>query len=418
MTTKEQILVVLAAQSGPISRVDLAKELGEKSYSNFQSQLNTYEKEGFVAVDEQKHYILTDKGREVAAGKEEREEVAQSEEELGATEYQHFIKLGKNTGVVPLALIKQTTEHVWNGGDYWDLKWVAQAMMEMGIRSDLRTRWWNSWRSYLKQPPSDLPKEFFTGKDAKETTHKEEAASKGIRTHILDEDDKPVYVGEGLGDLNYTDALELAKMRAGARARTPVGQAQTVGSLSDDLVKVIGAIQALGSQRGTPKSYVVRPSEDGYQVEEVEEGKPVVVAPPGGGSRPLSYVVNSEGKVQEIPLGQPVVIQQPSPPTAQPNGRRFLIDKATGEMKEVAENQPIVIVRETAPSQAPVFQLTDAQGNPLQIDFSTWVKLDEHKAKQERDKEMHEHKVEITKSFKDLLSKATRAVGHMGEEGE
>jgi len=99
-------------------------------------------------------------------------------------------------------------------------------------------------------------------------------------------------------------------------------------------------------------------------------------------------------------------------------GKQYLIDRGTGVVTEVAPGQPVVIIKDSPPpSESPLIQATDANGNPLKIDLSTFFKLEEHKAKMESDKESHEARMEIGKAFKDLLSKASTAVGRMQEEG-
>jgi len=407
MAKNEEILRALAAESGPASLKRLADVMGLPSSAEIGAQLKRMESQGLVERNEAKEYLLTDQGRAKALEAESEEE---TEETLGVTEYQQFIKLGKTTGVTPYQLIKQTADHVWRGGDYRDLEWVAKAFQEMDIRSDLAKRWWHSWRSYLHQPvPASATPLFSSSSKEEPKEAKEETPPKGVRSHILDADDKPVYVGEGLGDLDYKDAIRIAEVRAAAKARLNQ-PTQSVGSMGDEMVKVIRAIQETMPQSQS-RSYIVKPSQDGYQVEEVEEGKPLIVpSPANNNTASPSYLVNSDGEIQEIKPGQPIVIKQTPPPASQA-ATHYLIDKSTGEVKEVSGNQPVVIIREQAPqqSQAPMIQAVDPNGNPLVIDLATYFKLEEHKAKQRREEESHEVKMEISKGFKDLITKAATA---------
>ncbi len=452
MATKEQIFGILAGASGAMSRVELEEKVGEK-YSNFQSQLDRWVHQELLQDTGEHHYILTDKGREEVlkrtefsevenepgfredkppqptkpAGKtEEQTKTAatsavqepglagedETQESLATTEYQQFLKIGKVTGVVPLALIKQVADYVWEGGDFRDMKWVAQAMKDMDIRQDLRSRWWNSWRVKMNRPiPADLPADFLPGKKTDEKTEaKKEGAGK--RDYILGEDDKPTYVGMGLGDLDYSDALDLAKVRA-ARGRGD-GRTSSGSNTIDDILKVVQFVRSTDGERSVGKSYVVKPGENGFQVEEVDPGKPILVPQGGTAKAGPSYLVDNDGSVKEIQAGAPVVIVKEAKPVPT-SGSRFLIDKSTGKMEEVAPGQPVIIFRENNPNtpQLNPIQFTDKDGKPMVLDLSTFIKLEEHRDKQRRDDESHETKLEIAKAFKDMLKKAGTALGNM-----
>jgi len=428
MATKQQILTVLAAATGPVSRASLEEEIGE-SYRSFQTQLDRFEKQELIHDEGDHHYILTDKGREEALAQPELDTILgpgatptgkpdkgeQTEETLGSTEYQQFVKFGKVTGVVPIALIIQTAEHVWAGGSYRDLKWVAQALQEMGIRQDLRARWFHSWRSYLKQPvPTELPTDFLTPETKGAEERKDEKGT-GKRDYILSEDDTPTHVGDGLGDLDYKDAVELSKIRA--IRKKDVSQSGS-NSPVDDALKIVEVIKTHLGEKAAGKSYVVKPGEGGYQVEEVDGSKPVIIPQPGGDNKPgPSYLVQNDGTVKELPPGQPVVIIKEAPKALNTGGTQYLIDSKTGEIKEVAAGQPVVIIRESTPaSQSTPIQMTDKDGKPMILDLSTFIKLEEHRDKTRREEESHETKMEIAKGFKDLLNKAGKALTHMAEE--
>jgi len=69
---------------------------------------------------------------------------------------EQFADLGKKCGVVPKEFLELIVAHVWQGGSPQDLKWVEEALDQMGLRRDLRVRWWHSWRSFLGLP---IPKD-------------------------------------------------------------------------------------------------------------------------------------------------------------------------------------------------------------------------------------------------------------------
>lgn len=420
MPSKAQILNILASDSTeatPLHRNKLADKLGENSYRTFQTQLDRFEKQGLIDGNPDHEYWITDVGmKELSDQSMVAEET--DEEKLGTTEYQRFIHLGKITGVSPPELIKQTADHVWNGGDFTDLDWVARAFQEMGVRQDLRNRWWHSWRTYLHQPmPSSMPTAISEGEAKTEGKVSTKREGKGRRNYILDADDKPVYVGDGLGDMDYEDALDLARIRAGRSSRTTAGAPQTPGSMADEMVKMFGAFQQFMGDKAQGKSYMVRQGESGMEVEEVEPGRPMVVSSPQGNNKPNpTYFVGPDGEVQEVQPGQPIIIKQPSPPASN-GGVQYLIDKATGQVQQVQPGQPIII--QSQPQQQSPYtpiQMKDKDGNPMVLDLSTFIRLEEHREKQRRDEESHEVKMEIAKGFKDMLGKASTALGHVSEE--
>lgn len=416
MATKTQILTVLANEADFLSRNKLAEKLGENTYRNFQTQLDRFERQGLLEGNEEHEYKITDVGRkELSIESEVTEET--SEEQLGTTEYQRFMELGRITGVSPPHYIKQIADHVWNGGDYDDLDWVALAMQQMWLRQDLRNRWWHSWRSSLKKPiPDKMPTPITEGEakgDAKTA-----GKGKGTRGYILDAEDKPVYVGEGYGDLDYEDALELSKIRGG-RGSKATAAPQSPGSMADDMVKLFGAFKEFMGEKAQGKSWIVQPGEEGLQVEEVDPNRPMILNyPPGDNKGKATFFVNSDGEVQEVQPGQPVIIKQPANLPLSNVSPQYLIDRSSGEITEVKPGQPIVIHTAQPQQQYPYapIQIKDKEGNPMVLDLSTFIRLEEHRDKQRRDDESHETKMGIAKSFKDLISKATSALGNMGRD--
>jgi len=429
MASREQIFGILAGASGPMGRIELEEKVGE-SYRRFQTQLDRWEKQELIEDVGDHHYALTDKGREAAlAGPDQAGAAAEeggagkpaaiSEETLGTTEYQQFLKFGRQTGVTPEALIQQTTGHIWAGGDYRDLKWVALGLQEMAIRQDLRNRWFHSWRSYLKQPiPMDLPAEYLTT-DAKKAEEKNEAAKKdgtGKRDYIINEDNLPVYVGEGLGDLDQKDALDLARIRGGPRGKD--GRPTTTGSMAEEMAKMFAAFKEIMGEKTQGKSYLLRQGDEGVQVEEVDPNRPMIITQSqGGGKQQPSFFVDGEGNTHEVQPGQPIIIKQPAAAVNPQQGQQYLIDKTSGQVTQIQPGQPIVIQAAPAQSQMSPIQVMDKDGKPMVLDLATFIKLEEHREKQKMDEESHQMKMEIAKGFKDLLKNAQSAVSHMGEEG-
>jgi len=285
MATREQILEILVSESGPVNQAMMSEKLGER-ISSFSTQLGRMVDQGLVEKNEQKEFSITEEGRAFALREAEVRQAAgvggtdgtlpPTEESLKTTEYQTFIELGKITGVAPLALIGQTANHIWRGGDFRDLAWVWKGLTEMGIRPDLAQRWFHSWRSYLHQAiPPGLASKTGTSLGVEEETiagKEETAAGKGKRDYILSGNDTPLYVGAGLGDLDYEDAVRLSTVRAAALARggTQGGHPATPGTMADDMAKVFNAVKEFIGPQSKGKSYIVKPGEKGYMVEEVE----------------------------------------------------------------------------------------------------------------------------------------------------
>lgn len=63
-------------------------------------------------------------------------------------------------------------------------------------------------------------------------TREAEPIGRGKRAYILGPNDLPIYVGEGVGDLDYNDAVRLSAVRAAARGELQSGQTVTPGSIS------------------------------------------------------------------------------------------------------------------------------------------------------------------------------------------
>jgi len=427
VATKEQIFGILAGASAPMSRVELGAKIGT-DYRSFQTQLDRWVKQKTLEDAGDHHYVLTDTGREealqdefkeipgeempgaskgegdetqAAVGKGEKDETQAT---AGTTEYQQFLRLGKNVGVVPLSLIKVTTEHVWDGGKYEDLKWVAQALQDMGIQRDLANRWLHAWGSHLKQPlPAELPT-YFTSPEEKKGESVEVERKKGIgkRAYIIDNTDSPLWVGEGMGNLDYQDAVDISKLRAAARVDRSGSHREGPGeALATKAVeKVIGDMNR-------------EPAPPGDETEKVITQFKAIKALLGDGKsesgNDMEKVIAVIKAVREMfPENKPQVT--PAQPSTQ-----YLIDKQTGSMQQITPGTPIII--QTSPQNPYIPVQMDKDGNPVvPSNLETWLRLEDFKGEQSRKQESHEVRMELAKSFKDSLTKVGKALANMGEE--
>ncbi|GAH63488.1 unnamed protein product, partial [marine sediment metagenome] len=184
------------------------------------------------------------------------------------------------------------------------------------------------------------------------------------RSYVLDEIDKPIYVGEGLGDLTYKDAVDLAKVRSGRMAR-PVSGAQSAGPTSaEEIIKIVNAVREWSGGQEGQKSYVVTPGEKGAVVQEVEPGKPLVVPSPTA-SHPVTYVVDG-GEVRELKPGEPLVIKKE---VAAPPVQKTFVVRQTSEGMVAEEHdlsKPIIINPSSSPTLPGFpFPVMDSDGKPV-----------------------------------------------------
>lgn len=438
MASKEQMLGILAGESGPINRTVLGKKLGLPT-SSFQSQLDRMEKQKLVEKNEQYEYTITEAGREVALSEppEETPPGEATDESLKTTEYQQFVQMGKITGVVPQALIEQVTTHIWRGGDFRDLTWVWKGLTEMGIRPDLAQRWFHSWRSFLHQAiPPELAASVGAPQASMEKGAKPEAEiGKGKRDYILDANGLPLYVGEGVGDLDHDEAIRLSALRqaalarGGAQAGQP-GQQATVGTMADEMTKVFNAVKEFLGPQSKGKSYIVKPGEEGYTVEEVEEGKPMVIDTPRGTTNPSkTYFINDEGNVEDV-TGKPIVIKQPAP-VINPSGKTYLVRQTPEGMvtEEYEAGRPIII---NAPSPAtnlppmlpfPVLgsdgkPVYDNDGKPVYANLEPMMKWIGFQGEQKREDEKHSMLMGLGQAVRENIGDGIAALKAAAEEAK
>ena len=421
MAAWQQVSSILAAATGPMSRVQLEDKLGVK-FKSIATQMGRWIDAKLIEDTGDYHYVLTEEGRKKAMEEAVLQDITgvsstleTGDQAVATTEYKQFERLGALSGCVPAALIKQTADYVFEGGDYKDMKWVAQAMQELGIQTDVRSRWWHCWRGKMRQSiPTDLPAEFLSG----ESKAGEKKETKGKRDYIMNEDDNPTYVGMGLGDLDHDEAFELSKIRAGAAVRRkdvspPAGAVSQI----EQVGKAFLTFKEMMGEKAVGKSYVVKPGEGGYQMEEVDTSKPMLIPQPGATKPSPSYLVDNDGKVQELQPGQPIVIIKEAPKPVTPSGGiHYLIDKTTGAMTEVAPGQPIIIQTVAQNPYIPIQM--DKDGNPVvPPNLETWLRLSDFRGEQQRKQESHDTKMDIAKGLKEVIKNLGGALSEMrGEE--
>lgn len=418
MANKEQILGLLAKASGALSRQQIEEEIGE-SYRKFQTQLDRWEKLELIVNEGDHCYVISEKGREELgrAGSEGGEggdvndeariiakEIASDSHTI--TDKEKFIQLGIDAGMTNKNLLRGTTTLIWNRGDPRDLESVWQGFNESNIDRDIAKRWFNFWAAHIKKDvPLNIAKETSGVGWAKDNSGKE----KQPLTHDMDRYGNPVYVGEGQGALTHDEAFELAKIRSAARAKAD-GEARSE-TPGDALAKraVEKVIEDMGTGQAPPVDETARLINQVKAIQEVlgMDGKK-------NNAEELTNLVSLIKGLKEI-FGD----SKPNANPAAATVKSVLVDNRTGQMTEIAPGQPIVIRQESAPvSQATPIQMKDKDGNPMVLDLSTYIRLEEHREKLRHDDESHQVKMEIAKGFKQFLNNAQNALSHMKEEAE
>lgn len=403
MATRDELLKRIGERQ-PVTVEDVAKDL-DSSLAGTRKQMKRLKDGGLVEGDAEKGWSLTEAG---ATALEEGIPVTREDE--GATPRQVFEAIGKRIGI-PINLVELASNIVWEGGDYEDIIWVNEALKQGNIRADWRSIWVNSWRVHIKKPiPEELAAEFAGAGKGKEAEEEVTARTKADREHsYMLVDNVPVFVGRGLGDLNYNDAVDLARLRT---ARAVGAPSDTKGQQAWGPTEVLDFINKVKEFTGSEekKSYVVTQTVEGAKVQEVVSGEPVVVgqAPQ---NPPSSFMVDQQGQVKELKPGEPVVVQQPA---AQPT--TYLV-KPDGTLVEQKAGQPIVI-QVPAPSQNPSVpvQITGPDGKPIVMDLTNVITWKKYEAEEKRAEESHKIKMDAGSAIKEFLTKIGAAATRLSGE--
>ena len=219
----------------------------------------------------------------------------------------------------------------------------------------------------------------------------------------------------------------MSALRQAALARGGVQagqQGQPVGTQADEMVKVFNAVKEFLGPQSKGKSYLVKPGEEGYVVEEVEEGKPTLIPTPQGNINPSkSYLVDSEGNVNEAPAGKPIVIKQAAP-GGSPQPGKTLVVRQTPEGVVTEEFQPgSPIIINAAPSPGPNIPpmlmpafgqdgkpMTDDEGKPIYGPAEQMMKWYEFWGNQRRSDERHQSAMGLFQTIRENIPDGIQAV--------
>lgn len=436
MAANEEVLRTLLGQTAGMSAADIAKEMGVKTSDIANPLKRMLEKEPpWISKNEQDEYELTPEGKKKV--------VAPTDESEAQTEYQQFLKMGLSVGVTDDAA-RVAAGHVWNAGDYYDLNWVLEGLTQQGIRRDLRERWFHLWRGYLAKPITPALRDLLDrNRKNDDTTPSVVTDSKDakvgiggpLRDYILDAHDNVLYVGEGLGNMEYADAVKISTLRAAAASRIQPNAADVNGSKGgavSDAIAIIDAINKANGGNGAKKTLLMVPGENGYTLQEVDAGSSVVI--PRTEQKVIEAKENPQGVwymdpndniMKQAAPGQPIVIIKKEPSAGVTGGGvapRSYLYKEDGTMVEFDPTKPIVI-KQAPPAQSSItptmLNAVTADGKQIVIDIDSYFKLEDHKQNMEQKREKHEMNLDFLKTVKDFASKSVKALGRMnGDEEE
>ncbi|MBW2560505.1 MAG: hypothetical protein JRE40_06575, partial [Deltaproteobacteria bacterium] len=438
MAKQKDVLAALASREEATTASVLAAEV-RASEGTVRSWLSRLKQKGYVDGSAKEGFFITDEGRDAL---EREEEIPVTPEDVGADTASKIKYYGQLAGIATEKV--QGAIELIVSRDPNDLEWVWEALTQMDVPIDKRRVFFNLWRNYCRQGiPPDL-REQVVGAEKEEGDKgpHDMRPARGRRDYIL-VDDEPVRVGEGLGDYTLEDAKEILALRTlKARLHPGGGPSGQQGLSLADVKQIIDWVQGAQQGQGGQKTYVVRPSEGGVRVEEVEEGKPLVV--PGSNPSPgKTYYVNPQGEVQEVQPGEPIVIRQAAQPAPQP-AKSFYVDpqgnvrelqpgepivvrqvaqepsprtiliRPDGSTQEVSPGQPIIIERGTTPPEGTLpLQLTDDEGKPLasiRMPLSQFFNYQKETARMRQDEEKHQATLGILGEIRKNIPQAVRAI--------
>ena len=427
MAALNQALKGLADESEPMTSVDLAKKVGSTE-DTIRGQCSKLKTKGYVDGSTKVGWVITAEGREAL---ERQEKIPVTAKDVGA-DTESKLKYYGQLSTVEADLILATAELIMSG-DPEDLTHVWDAMTTMDVPIAARRKWWHLWRNYLKQgiPPSLQERVVGINEEKKEGDA--ESVSVGDkdkgRDYII-EDDMPIYVGPGSGDMSMKDAKDIIGMRAiRARHSGQLGGAAQQFRV-EDIISILDKVKEVrGGEGSAAKTYVVQPTDQGTVVKEVQPGEPLVVPSTGGNQPPATYFVDNDGNVKQVQPGEPIVLKQQStnPPT-----QKTLIVRQTAEgivTEEVEPGKPIIL-EQNRPSGGgmqglpfPVFgsdgkPAHDGEGRPIYADLEPTMRWLEFQSQEKRSNERHGALMGLVKTVQENVGDGIAALKAAAEQAK
>jgi DNA-binding MarR family transcriptional regulator len=442
MASNAQILSALVGKPNAMTCAEIAKELGLKANDVATPLKRMSEKEiplvTKIESADGDTWVITEAGKNTVS--------PATEESEGLTEWQQFNDIGIQIGV-NRDQAKLITDHVWTQ-DFTDMEWVVTGLAEQGLRRDIISRWANTWRGKQSLPITPRLKEIMdkVKKDGDPslppvTNSNQSDGSVRLRDYIIDANNNPLYVGEGLGDMEYADAIKLSTLRAAGAARSgsggDAGNKQPKSDI-DNAVALIQAINTLNGGGGAKKAVMMVPDgKGGFSMQEVDPGSTVIIPKTPEEEKPpvvpagAWYLDPNDNTMKQAAPGQPIVIYKQPPVNAE--GRQIpqqptIIYHDDGNYETVEPGRPIILRGGPAKKAASteMFSIPNEDGSPgapISLDaldkwLDTKFKLEQHRQTIQHKEETHKMQMDIGKSLRDLATKGVRALGTMNGDEE
>jgi len=422
MATQTEVLTVLSTKEEATSPKSIATEL-KAGEGTMVTSLNRLKKKGFVDGGGQEWYI-TDAGRK---NLETAKKVPITKEDVGEDELSKFQWFGQLSGA-DTDLITAAAE-LFQNTDMRSMAELERVLAEMNVPGTQRAKWRNLYRDYLRNTtPPEMREQLYPLPGPEEVRAAEERAAGegGEKLDYIVEGNDIMRVIDGLGMFTFKQALQVV---AAKRGTTPQGApSQQWGP--DEILKIVKAVQEfVPSGAAVPKSYVVTPGAEGEAVvQEVKDGKPVVLQQPAKQPGATYTVDTATGEVKEAPPGQPIVVVK-QPAAATPPQKAFIV-KQTSEGTIVEEHdlsKPIIINAGAPGAGLPAMfpfpamgadgkPIVGQDGKPVYVDIEPMMKWMGFQSEQRRSDERHSAIMGLAQTMKENLPIAVEAFNRAASE--
>jgi len=427
MANQTEVLEFLSKKEGAGNPTEIAKEL-QSAEATIVTYLSRLKKKGLVDGGGRDWYI-TDPGKEAL---ERQKKVVITKEDVGEDELDRFIYFGQLSAVDP-DKITACVELFQNCASMRSMDEMERVLAEMNVPQTQRTQWKNLYRGFLRNttPPEEREKLYPLPRLVEERVTVE-GERRGEELNYIVEGNDVLKVGEGLGMFTFKEALQVVSAKRGTY---PQAGQQGQPLDADGIIKIVSAVKEWTGDKGTPpKSYVVTQGEGGAVVQEMEQGKPVVLNAPVSNPPAATYFVDGEGNVRQAQPGEPIVITQK--PQAAPPSKAFIVRQtAEGMVAEEHDlSKPLIINAPAGQSSGfpgmvpfPVFStdgkpVYDSEGKPVYADIEPMMKMMGFQSEQKRADERHSMLMglgqTVRENFGDGIQALKDAVSEVKGEGK
>lgn len=325
-----------------------------------------------------------------------REGRKKSLEEMGLTEYQLFMRMGKQMGGMTHDKVAGIAEVVF-GQDPYNLEKVWEVLSGMNVPIDLRKQWFWLWQTYLKGAKNiDVPDSLRNQVNPPEKRTPEqvkEMQAKGKDWDITQDPETGIWmsanVGGGLGEFTFPEAnkeviarntaLTSLVRNSGGFPQEPVSQLLT--SLAPYLNQGNGGGDSVSAVLTALAPYLNREGNGDNTVALITALIPLLTQQTNGAKGP-SFIEQLPMYAEALRTFSPIVRSVLGIPTA-----------------PAAPQQP----------QQTAISLVDGNGNPMQMNLSDLITLKKFENKERRADESAKGRQEMVKGVKDFMAQLGNA---------